>query len=145
PAAGGGFYSAYIGAVVDLARLLGNIHTAEFQYIPALAMPVGEQLNLHLNNPPSFRNPKSVIVVGLPAVEAPQLPPLRNPAADQVFCLQNPSLTLPVEGAPLFFSTDLGHDFVLSVPTKKGATVELPVKPDAGQGGFVVDTKNLTA
>src|SRR6266853_474338 len=26
PMAGGGFYSAYIGAVVDLARLLGNIH-----------------------------------------------------------------------------------------------------------------------
>jgi hypothetical protein len=145
PAAGGGFYSAYVGAVIDLARLLGNIHTAEFQYIPALALPKGEQLNLHLNNPPSFRNPKSVIVVGLPAVEAPQLPPLRNPAVDQVFCLQNPSLTLPVEGAPLVFSTDLGHGFTLSVPTKKGATVELPVKADAAQGGFVVETKNLTA
>ena len=56
PMAGGGFYSAYIGAVVDLARLLSNIHTAEFQYIPALALPNREQLNLHLNNPPSFRN-----------------------------------------------------------------------------------------
>jgi len=144
PVAGGGFYSAYVGAVVDLARLLGNIHTAEFQYIPALTLPKGEQLNLHLNNPPSFRNPKSVIVVGLPAVEAPQLPPLRNPSVDQVFCLQSPSLTLPVEGAPLVFSTDLGHGFVLSVPTKKGATLELPVRPDAAQGGFVVDTKNLT-
>jgi len=145
PVAGGGFYSAYVGAVVDLARLLGNIHTAEFQYIPALALPKGEQLNLHLNNPPSFRNPKSVIVVGLPAVEAPQLPPLRNPNVDQVFCLQNPALTLPVEGAPLVFSTDLGHDFALSVPTKTGATLALPVKPDAAQGGFVVDTKNRPA
>ena len=91
-----------------------------------LALPKGEQLNLHLNNPPSFRNPKSVIVVGLPAVEAAQFPPLRNPGVDQVFCLQNPSLVLPVEGAPLVFSTDLGHDFVLIVPTKKGETVELP-------------------
>src|SRR5215813_13771064 len=145
PMAGGGFYSAYIGAVVDLARLLGNIHTAEYQYIPALALPKGEQLNLHLNSPPSFRNPKSVIVVGLPAVEAPQLPPLRNPGVDQVFCLQNPSLVLPVEGAPLVLSTDLGHDFVLSVPTKKGEAVELPVKPDAASGGFVVDAKNLPA
>ena len=145
PVAGGGFYSAYVGAVVDLARLLGNIHTAEFQYIPALALPKGEQLNLHLNNPPSFRNPKSVIVVGLPAVEAPQLPPLRNPIIDEVFCLQNPSLTLPVEGAPLVFSTDLGHDFVLSVPTKKGATVNLPLKADAARGGFVADAKNLNA
>src|SRR5215469_3641839 len=145
PMAGGGFYSAYVGAVVDLARLLGNIHTAEFQYIPALALPKGEQMNLHLNNPPSFRNPKSVIVVGLPAVEAPQLPPLRNPGVDQVLCLQNPALVLPVEGAPLVFSTDLGHDFVLSVPTKNGETVELPVKADAASGGFVVDAKKLAA
>ena len=145
PVAGGGFYSAYVGAVVDLARLLGNIHTAEFQYIPALALPKGEQMNLHLNNPPSFRNPKSVIVVGLPAVEAPQLPPLRNPGVDELFCLQNPSLVLPVEGAPLVFSTDLGHDFVLSVPTKKGATIDLAVKADAARGGFVADTKKLTA
>jgi len=143
PMAGGGFYSAYIGAVVDLARLLGNIHTAEFQYIPALALPKGEQLNLHLNNPPSFRNPKSVIVVGLPAVESAQLPPLRNPGVEQVFCLQNPSLILPVEGAPLVFSTDLGHDFVLTLPTKKGGTLETPVKADAALGGFAVDARKL--
>jgi hypothetical protein len=145
PMAGGGFYSAYIGAVVDLARLLGNIHTAEFQYIPALSMPVREQLNLHLNNPPSFRNPKSVIVVGLPAVEAPQLPPLRNPNAEQVFCLENPGLVLPVEGAPLVFSTDIAHDFVLSLQTKTGGSVELVAKADAVRGGFVVDTRQAQA
>ena len=143
PMAGGGFYSAYVGAVVDLARLLGNIHSAEFQYIPALAMPKAEQLNLHLNNPPSFRNPKSVIVVGLPAVEAPQLPPLRNPNAEQVFCLQNPGLVLPVEGAPLVFSTDIAHDFVLSLQTKSGSEVDLPAKADAIRGGFVVDTSHV--
>ena len=143
PVAGGGFYSAYVGAVVDLARLLGNIHTAEFQYIPALAMPSREQLNLHLNNPPSFRNPKSVIVVGLPAVEAPQLPPLRNPNGEQVFCLQNPDLVVPVEGAPLVFSTEIAHNFALSVPTKSGTLVELPAKAEAARGGFVIDTKNV--
>ena len=32
--AGGGFYSAYVGAVVDLARILGSLHTATYQYIP---------------------------------------------------------------------------------------------------------------
>jgi hypothetical protein len=143
--AGGGFYSAYVGAVVDLAKLLGNIHTAEFQYIPALAMPKHEQLNLHLNNPPSFRNPKSVIVVGLPAVEAAQLPPLRNPRAEQVFCLQNPKLVLPVEGAPLVFSTDIAHDFVLSMQGKNSSEVQLPAKPDAVRGGFVVDTSRVQA
>src|SRR5260370_1100801 len=145
PMAGGGFYSAYIGAVVDLAKLLGNIHTAEFQYIPALALPSGEELNLHLNNPPSFRNPKSVIVVGLPAVEARQLPPIRNPIVEDVFCLQNPTLVLAVEGAPLVFSTAIAHDFVLSIPTKSGASLELPAKPDAVRGGFVVDTHKAQA
>jgi hypothetical protein len=143
PMAGGGFYSAYVGAVMDLARLLGNIHTAEYQYIPAMAMPKGVGLNLHLNNPPSFRNPKSVIVVTLPAVEAPQLPPLRAVSADQVFCLQNPSLVLSVDGAPLVFSTDLAHDLVLSLQTKTGASLDLPAKPDATRGGFVIDTRKV--
>ncbi len=92
PMAGGGFYSAYIGAVVDLARLLGNIHTAE-----------------------------------------------------QVFCLQNPALVLPVEGAPLVFSTDIAHDFVLRVQNKNGASVELPAMADAVRGGFVVDTQKVKA
>ena len=82
--AGGGFYSPYVGAVVDLARILGNLHTAAYQYIPALALPKGSQLNLRLNNPPSFRSPKSVLVVGLPAVEASQLPPLRAVDPEQV-------------------------------------------------------------
>src|SRR5258707_100877 len=59
--AGGGFYSAYIGAVVDLARVLGNLHTASYVYIPALALPKNDQMNLKLNNPPSFRKPMSVI------------------------------------------------------------------------------------
>ena len=101
---GGGFYSAYVGAVVDLARILSNIHTAEYQYIPALAQPKQQQLNLRLNNPPSFRKPKSVLVVGLPAVEAAQLPPLRPLNAEEVFCLQKSPLVLPADGAPLVFA-----------------------------------------
>ena len=75
--AGGGYYSAYVGAVVDVARMLTSLHTAVYQYIPALALPHERELNLKLNVAPSFRNPKSVLVIGLPAVESPQLPPLR--------------------------------------------------------------------
>jgi hypothetical protein len=86
-----------------------------------------------------------VIVVGLPAVEAPQLPPLRNPNAEQVFCLQNPGLVLPVEGAPLVFSTAIAHDFVLGMTSKSGAEIELPAKADAVRGGFVVDTEKAPA
>ena len=37
--AGGGLYSAYVGAIVDLIRVMANIHTAQYQYIPAIAFP----------------------------------------------------------------------------------------------------------
>src|SRR3984893_9936544 len=141
--AGGGFYSAYVGAVVDLARVLGNLHTASYVYIPALALPKGEKMNLNLNNPPSSRKPMSVIVVGLPAIEAAQLPPLRAVNADQVLCLQKSSLVLPVEGAPLLFSSDIGHDFFLHISGKDGKESKLPARADASSGGFVVDTHTV--
>jgi hypothetical protein len=139
PMAGTGYYSAYVGAVIDMARILNNLHTAEYQYIPALALPKNDQLNLKLNNPPSFRNPKSVIVVGLPAVEAAQLPPLRPVDPKQVFCLEKSPLVLPTEGAPLVFSTNMAHDFVLQVEDKAGNRVDLPAKAEAGRGGFLID------
>lgn len=138
--AGGGFYSAYVGAVVDLARVLGSLHTAQYVYIPSLALPKKEQMNLKLNNPPSFRKPMSVIVVGLPSVEAAQLPPLRAVNADSVFCLQKSSLVLPVEGAPLIFSSDIGHDLALYVPGKDGKDIKLPAKADPSSGGLLIDT-----
>lgn len=143
PLAGGGFYSAYVGAVVDLARILGNLHTASYIYIPALALPKGDEMNLKLNNPPSFRKPMSVIVVGLPAIESPQLPPLRAVNAAQVFCLQASPLVLPVEGAPLVFSSDIGHDFFLRLPDKDGNELNLPAHPDPARGGFVIDARLL--
>jgi len=141
--AGGGFYSPYVGAVVDLARILGNLHTAAYQYIPALALPKGSHLNLRLNNPPSFRNPKSVLVVGLPAVEVAQLPPLRSVNPEQVFCLEKLPLVLPIDGAPLVFSTEIAHDFVLRIKGKGGSVMDLPATPDPARGGFVIDGSAL--
>ena len=143
--AGGGYYSPYVAAVVDLARILGSIHTADYQYIPALALPRQQALNLRLNNPPSFRKPKSVLVIALPAVEAAQLPPLRPVDAKEVFCLQKSPLVLPVEGAPLAFATDFAHDFVLHVESKSGTGMDLPAEPSAARGGFLVDAKALHA
>jgi hypothetical protein len=143
PLAGGGSYSPYVGAIVDLAKIMESFRTPDYQYIPSLALPKQEQLNLRLNNPPSFRKPKSVIVVGLPAVEAPQLPPLRPVHPGEVFCLENPKLVLPVEGAPLVFSTDIGHHFVLELRDKSGAALKLPARADAVRGGFVIDTREL--
>lgn len=143
PLAGGGSYSPYVGAIVDLAKIMESFRTPDYQYIPSLALPKQEQLNLRLNNPPSFRKPKSVIVVGLPAVEAAQLPPLRPVHPGEVACLENPKLVLPVEGAPLVFSTDIGHHFVLELKDKSGEQLRLPAKADAVRGGFVVDTRAL--
>jgi hypothetical protein len=140
PWAGGGFYSAYVGAIVDVARLMASLRTAQYQYIPALALPKTDLLDLQLNAAPSFRKPKSVLVIGLPPVAAPQLPPLRPVDPKAVSCLQRSSLVLPAEGAPLVFSTNLAHDLVLHVSSKSGTSMNLPAKADAARGGFVVDT-----
>src|SRR5262249_43421121 len=130
PTARGGYYSPYIGAVVDVVRILGTTHTAQYQYIPALALAKNDELNLKLNNPPSFRNPKSVIVVGLPPVRPTQLPPLKAVDATQISCLSKPGLVLPAEGAPLVFATDLAHALALHVEGRSGASFDLPAKPD---------------
>jgi hypothetical protein len=143
PLAGGGSFSPYVGAIVDMARIMGTLHTAEYQYIPALALPGQSNLNLRLNSPPSFRNPKSVLVIGLPAVEAAQLPPLRAMNPDEVLCLQKTPLILTVQGAPLVFSTTIAHDFVLHVPTGAGQAVDLPATADAARGGFTIDVHAL--
>ena len=143
PHMGGAAYSPYVGAVVDVVRILGSAHTAKYQYIPALAIPQGDSLNLKLNNPPSFKDPKSVIVVGLPPVEKLSPPPLRAVDPKQVFCAEKPNLVLPADGAPLVFGTDLGHDFTLELSDGAGKQVTLPAKADATSGGFAVDTHSL--
>ncbi|MGH9707949.1 MAG: hypothetical protein ACRD5R_14420 [Candidatus Acidiferrales bacterium] len=143
PGAGGGFYSPYVGSVMDLARLLSTLHTAAYQYIPALTLPQKDQLNLRLNAPPSFRNPKSVLVVGLPPVAPAQLPPLRPSNPKQIFCLQKSPLVLPVDGAPLVFSSGIAHDFALRLKGKDGTDIELPATADAASGGFVIDAHAL--
>ncbi len=138
--AGGGLYSAYVGAVVDLVRVMANLHTARYQYIPAIAFPQNDAMNLRLNTPPSFQNPKSVLVIGLPAVQASPSPPLRPTDPNLVACLIQPSVTLPIEGAPLVFSTSLAHDLVLHLNTPPGAPAEpdIPLVPDAYHGGLVL-------
>jgi len=46
PMGGAGMYSAYVGAIVDTAKILASLRTAHFQYIPALALPAKDTLNL---------------------------------------------------------------------------------------------------
>jgi hypothetical protein len=143
--AGGGAYSPYVGAVVDLAKMMTSFRTPEYQYIPALSVTNRDRVDLKLNNPPSFRKPLSVLVTSLPAVESAQLPPLRPVDPNQVFCIEKPSLVLPVEGAPIVFSTEYAHDVVLHIANKSGHTVDLPAHADAASGGFAIDTHTLVA
>jgi hypothetical protein len=135
--AGAGLYSAYIGAVVDLVHLVGMLRTAQYQYIPGLSFPEGSSLSLRLNAPPSFNKPKSVIVIGLPAIQKAKVPPLRPHDPNEVACLLQPKMTLLLEGAPLVFSTGFAHDLVLHL-NRTGAPTDLPLASDAFEGGLVV-------
>jgi hypothetical protein len=142
PLGGSGMYSPYIGAIVDTARILASLHTAHFQYIPALALPSADTLNLRLNMPPSFRNPKSVVVVALPPLGAARPEPLHPVAPADEFCAQKPGLVLPAEGAPLVFASQMVHDLTLHIETggnAKGKPIDLAVSSDPAQGGLVLN------
>jgi len=134
---GAGVYSPYIGAIVDTARILASLHTAHFQYIPALALPTEDTLNLRLSVPPSFRDPKSVVVVALPPVAPAKMPPLHPVSPSEQFCAQKPDLVLSAEGAPMVYASPEAHDLKLHIESKSGP-IDLPLKADAGQGGLVL-------
>jgi hypothetical protein len=145
--AGAGLYSAYVGSIVDLIHIMGSLHTAQYQYIPAIAFPQQQSLNLRLNTPPSFHNPKSVIVIGLPAIQQTTPPPLRAADPQRVSCLQKPGVVLPVDGAPLVYSTGLAHDLVLHInypaaDTKSNTSEpqDIPLSADAYKGGLLLAT-----
>jgi hypothetical protein len=135
--AGAGVYSAYVGAIVDVVRIMSGLHIAKYQYIPAIAFPSGEALNLRLNTPPSFHDPKSVIVIGLPAIQAAVPPPLRPADSKQISCLLKPGVVLLVEGAPLVFSTAYAHDLILHLDGP-GPGTDVPLTPDAFEGGLIL-------
>jgi hypothetical protein len=133
---GGGLYSPYVGAIVDTAKILSSLHTAHFQYIPALALPTEDTLNLRLNVPPSFRDPKSVVVVALPPVGPVKPPPLHPVNSAESFCAQKPGLVLPAEGAPLVFGTQMAYGLTLHIENKSGAA-DVPLKAESAMGGLV--------
>ena len=143
PQLGYGYFSPYIASVLDIARIFDSFQTAQYQYIPALGSADGPLLRLALNTAPSFHNPMSVLVAALPAVEPAQPPPLRAVENKQSYCAGRSPLLLPVEGAPLAYSTAFAHDLSLSVAGTDGATLELPGTADASRGGITVDTALL--
>lgn len=142
-AAGGGAYSPYVGAVVDMVRIMSSMHTAQYAYIPALSVNDDGAIGLKLSSPPSFSNPKSVMVASLPPVASVHYPMLRAVHPEELLCLEQPKLVLSVEGAPLVFSTHYAHNLVLHVHDAAGRSVDLPATADPERGGFVVDARAL--
>ncbi len=126
PQANYGYYSPYLSSLLDLGRLFDSFRVANYQYIPALATALNNKLTLTLNTPPSFQNPKSVLVAALPAVEQALPPPLHAVSPKDIYCARKNSLVLPVEGAPLVFATEYAHSTVLRVAGKNGEVIELP-------------------
>jgi len=135
-----GYYGPFIGSILDIAKILDSLHTAQYQYIPALTSPHGRQVALTLNAPPSFHDPKSVLVVALPAVEAAQVPALHPVTPSEVLCASQDPLVLPVDGAPVVFSTAYAHDVVLHIAKQDGSSLDLPALADPARGGFVVSS-----
>lgn len=136
PQAGYGSYSSYIGVVRDLFRMFGAFQSTQLQFIPALAQQRDGHVTVLLNTPVSFAKPTSVMVVALPAIEAPKPPPLRQPIPNVMLCA-GPGLVLPVEGAPLVYATGYAHDMVLRLKRLDGTQAELPVRAEPSLGGFV--------
>ena len=134
---GGGMYSPYIGAIVDTAKILASLHTAHFQYIPALALPIKDTMNLRLNLPPSFRDPKSVVVVALPPIGPSKAPGLHPVNSNESLCAQKPGLILAAEGGPLVYGTALAHDLALHIDGSK-VPIDLPLSADPAKGGLVL-------
>ncbi len=134
-----GYYSAYVGAIFDVAKILDGLHTAKYQYIPALFSEDGDTMHTRLNSPPSFHDPKSVIIIALPPIEPAQPPRLAPVNPKEAECLQKPHTLLGMVGDPSIFATQYGHDFVLHFEDRHGKAVDLPATPDATLGGFKVD------
>lgn len=137
PQAGAGYYSAYIGVARDIARIFGAFSNPQFGYLPTLAVRRGDTMSLLLNAAPSFQKPKSVMVAALPPVEADMPPQLRSTAKAPI-CLARPGAVLPVEGAPLVFSTALAHDMRVKLTNASGQTTDVPVLPRADKGGYAL-------
>ena len=135
--AGYGYYSPYIGVARDIARIFGAFSNPEFDYLPTLSVRQGDAMHLLLNAAPSFQKPKSVMVVAMPAIEADSPPRLRSGAQGPV-CAVRPDAVLPVEGAPLIYSTAYARDMKLAFRTASGGTIDVPVTPRADRGGYVL-------
>jgi hypothetical protein len=138
PQGGLGQYSPYIAAARDIIGIFSSLHTAKYQYIPALARLEGDAMHLVLNSAPSFHNPKSVMVAALPIVAPVRVPPLQPVDPELTVCKGSGEALLPMIGAPLIYATDYAYDLRLRLAVDGGRTIDLPATPDPERGGLVL-------
>jgi hypothetical protein len=138
PAGGAGTYSPYIGAIKDIVGIFGAMHSARYQYIPALGLGHGDTLALVLNTPPSFVDPKSVLMVAMPAVR-PVAPPVPHHQTGAIApCLEASEPLVPLTVTPLYFATSYAHDLTLRLHIPNRAAIDLPVVSDPVRGGLTI-------
>lgn len=145
-AAGGyGYYSPYIGILRDVARLFGAFRSTQFQYIPTLAQRRDDRIGVLLNAAPSFREPKSVLVVPMPPVEPAAPPTLIAADPKGAVCATRRDLLVAVAGPPAIYATGHLHDVALTAPGAGGTQIRLPLRADAARGGYVLTGDPLSA
>jgi len=137
PQGGLGYYSPYISTIRDIVGIFGAMHTAKYQYIPALSVARGDMVSLVLNTPPSFADPKSVLMAVLPSIKPAHVPTIEVSGAPEA-CLgaENPLLRVP--STPLIYATDYAHDLMVRVHLPDNAVADLPLTADVTRGGLVI-------
>ncbi len=122
--AGAGDYSAYVGAIVDFARLLNGLHTAKYQYIPAIASPSRKaSTSASTPHPPStIPNPSS----SSPSPPSPPPSPRR--------CAPSTPPTSPASSIPTSSSPSKAHPSSSPPPSPTpSSSTPRPPPPQANQ------------
>ncbi len=106
---------------------------------------MGDQLTLTLNTPPSFHNPKSVLVAALPAIEQALPPPLHAVSPKDIYCARGIRWCCRWRARRWCSRPSMRMTRSCASPASNGETIDLPATADATQGGFVIDTSPLAA
>src|SRR3546814_15581621 len=73
----------------------------------------------------------------MPAIEA-DLPPRLRSIQEEPICASRQEVVLPVDGAPLVYSTSYARKMAIRVTSAAGKTFDLPVEARADRGGYVL-------
>ncbi len=138
-----GYYSPYIASIIDIGRILGSFHTAQYQYLPALPSAHQDHLTLTLTHRRHS--------ITRSRYSSPHCLPSRRRSCHR--CMRWIRRRSIARASPDWCCrwkvrhwcsprTNV-HDVALSLTGSDGRTLELPAAADARQGGFVVDITAL--